>query len=144
MMVGAFFSFLGYLPSYCRRYTQSYFSSWVYRLTSVSLYPHFSLVVGICISASLYPRFSFVVGICIAFCFPIPTLFSCCGYLFDICRRYTQSCSLLWVYSLFSSLLYPKLYLLLGIIDAFLFIIPNKAICQTTLLQSYFRFAFIS
>lgn len=93
MMVGAFFSFLGYLPSYCRRYTQSYFSSWVYRLTSVSLYPHFSLVVGICIA---------------------------------------------------SSLLYPKLYLLLGIIDAFLFIIPNKAICQTTLLQSYFRFAFIS
>lgn len=72
MMVGAFFSFWGYLPSFCRRHTQSYFSSWVYRLTS----------------ASLYPRFSLVVGICIAFCFPIPTLFFCCGYLFDICRRY--------------------------------------------------------
>ena len=128
MMVGAFFSFWGYLPSFCRRHTQSYFSSWVYRLTS----------------ASLYPRFSLVVGICIAFCFPIPTLFFCCGYLFDICLRYTQSCSLLWVYSLFSSLLYPKLYLLLGIIVTFLFIIPNKAISQITLLPSYFRFAFIS
>ena len=74
----------------------------------------------------------------------VGAFFSFWGYLPSFCRRYTQSCSLLWVYSLFSSLLYPKLYLLLGIIDAFLFIIPNKAICQTTLLQSYFRFAFIS
>lgn len=45
--MGAFFSFWGYLPSFCRRHTQSYFSSWVYRLTSASLYPRFSLVVGI-------------------------------------------------------------------------------------------------
>ena len=82
MMVGAFFSFLGYLPSYCRRYTQSYFSSWVYRLTSVSLYPHFSLVVGICI----------------AFCFPIPTLFFCCGYLHCFLLPYTHTFLLLWVF----------------------------------------------
>ena len=80
--MGAFFSFWGYLPSFCRRHTQSYFSSWVYRLLSVSLYPHFS----------------FVVGICIAFCFPIPTLFFCCGYLHCFLFPYTHTFLLLWVF----------------------------------------------
>lgn len=79
--MGAFFSFWGYLPSFCRRHTQSYFSSWVYRLLSVSLYPHFS----------------FVVGICLIFVAAIPNHVLFFGYIayFPLC--YTQSSIFSWV-----------------------------------------------
>ena len=76
----------------------------------------------------LYPLIFLLLGIQTDFCFPIPTLFACCGYLHCFLLPYTHAFLLLWVFALLSASLYPHFSFVVGICLIFVAAIPNHVL----------------